>query len=621
MDDSAIERGRLRLAGAVIVVALGTFVSFVSVIYHDWTNWDDTELLLKDSRWHGFTCANLAWMWSANRLGHYQPLTWMSYALDYELWGVNTAGLYLTNIVLHSLTAALLAALLIHWLRRTGQLEVARVSLIDAGIIVVATLLWSVHPLRVEAVAWIPARRDLLSAAFSAWVMWLWLGRPGENHVSAARRFLATAAGAAAMLSKSQAMVLPALLLVALVAEHATAAAQSQSKRAWHRRVAATWPLWLLALPIAVVSARFAAASGATWSWDSHGFVARAIQSAWGVARHLRMTLWPTGLTPLVPLPRPWNPWSLEWLGPAALVGISGLTMPLWARRAPGLALALLWLVIAIAPVSGWWQSGPQLTADRYTYVATWPFSVLVAVVLFHGWRRCGRPQDRPFAIALGAVVVGILSVMMVACRNQLRVWREPVSLWSRAIEVHPNSAIAHANLAHALDDAGELWRALEHYRTAVRLDGMLLAPRAGYATLIARLGELASAREQFEAILALDPSHEAALIGLANLDLLTGATNMALQRYEAALAAHPDSADAAYNLATLRLRMGDVRTARNLLEALVVRQPHHALAWHNLGVARQHEGDRAGAVEAYDRALKLAPALGGLHAPAHERQ
>ncbi|MCX7818327.1 MAG: tetratricopeptide repeat protein [Kiritimatiellae bacterium] len=604
-------------AAAIAAVALLTWVTYLPAIHNGWTNWDDTELLLKDARWHGFSPANLVWMWTTTRLGHYQPVTWMSYALDYHLWGVNAAGLHLTNTVLHAITAALLTALLLRWLERAGWLGEGAGAL-ECAWVGVAALLWSLHPLRVEAVAWITARRDLLSALFCAWSLWFWLPPPGLDAPDRGRCAAATATGVAAMLSKGQAMVLPVLVVIMFAAERAATGA-ARDAAGWRRGAIATLPLWAAALVIALVSARGAAVSGAAWSWASHGLAARAIQSAWSLARQLVATVWPAGLTPLIPLPRPWNPWAIRWLAPAMVTSVVYLSLPLWARRAPALACALLWIAAAIAPVSGWLQSGPQLTADRYSYVASWSLATVSAALLLGGFRRLRGPQHRPIAVAVGAAVMGGLVVLASVTRAQIRVWRDPVSLWSRAIAVHPDSAIAHANLAEALADAGEPARALEHYANAVRLDPALLAPRAGWATLAARLGATDAARAQFEAILKADPRHEAALIGLANLDLLDGRTNDALRRYEAAFTAHPDSAEAAYNLATLRLRLGDVRRARELLEPLVMRQPHHALAWHNLGIARQREGDRLGAAEAYRRAIELAPELARLHPPAAE--
>jgi len=613
-------RGPPRLAAAVALVALLTFIVHLPAIYNGWTNWDDSELLLKDARWHGVSWRNLVWMWTTTRLGHYQPLTWISYALDYTLWGVNAAGLHLTNIVLHSIAAALLAALLIRWLQRTGRLDVHGATPAEAGIIAISAMAWSLHPLRVEAVAWITARRDLLSALLSAWSLWLWLGPPAEGAPSRGRRIAATVVGVAAMLAKAQAMVLPALIALAFAAELVGRVPMERARREWWRRTKATGPLWLAAMFIATISARAAVTSGATWSWTAHGGVARAIQSAWGIARHLRTTLWPTQLAPLVPLPRAWNPWGIEWAGPAAAVAAAYVSLPWWSRRAPGIALALLWFAAAVAPVSGWFQSGPQLTADRYSYVAAWSLSAWLAATALRLLPRFTGPERRPFAIAAGAAVLGGLGTLAFVTRDEIRVWRDPVSLWSRAVEIHPESAIAHGNLAQALEDTGELERALDHYATAVRLDPSLRTPRAGWATLMARLGDHAAARAQFEAILRADPTHEAALIGLGNLDLIAGRTNEALARYAAALTAHPESVEAAYNLATLRLHQGDVRSARELLQSIVRRQPHHPLAWHNLGIALQREGNTEDAAEAYRRALELAPELGRLHAPPPDR-
>lgn len=601
---------RPRLAAATAAVFLIVLTVFLPAIRNGWTNWDDPEVLLEHAHWRGCSLANLRWMWTTFHMGHYQPLTWMSYALDHALWGVNAAGVHLTNVVLHALAAALLVGAASRLLRRLGGAEPDGDSVSLATAAAIGALVWALHPMRVEVVAWATARRDVLSGFCLAASVFVWLGGDwAANGPTARRRWAAGVWWLAALLSKGQAMVYPALL--ALMA----AALSGDAGRRWW---AGLGPFWVVAAAFAVVAAVAARTSGAMLSLAAHGWMDRAVQAGCGLALYAARTLAPFRLSPLYPLPRPWNPFDPACLGPALAVAAAAMATPwLWRRRRRA-AAALGWAVVALAPVLGWAQSGPQLAADRYTYVAAWPLAVAVAWPLNALMRRAAArgPEARPALAIAAAAALTLLGAFAALSRQQIGVWKDSATVWRHVVALYPNSAVARNNLAHAAEEAGDIETAREQYELAIAAEPLRLAPRAGLATLLARIGDCATARQMFESVLRMDPQQPAALLGRANLDLAEGRTRAAIEGYRAALAARPEFPDAEYNLATALLGLGEAVEARERLERVVRVQPEHAPAWHNLGIARQRLGDVEGARAAYARAVELDPAALRLHHP-----
>jgi len=605
-----------RRAALAAAAALLTFLAFLPAIHNGWTNWDDTEVLLRNPHWQGFTAENLAWMATGTRMGHYQPLTWISYALDHALWGVNSAGIHLGSLVLHSLSAGLLVAVLARLLRRMRIPGADGDSWPFALACLAGALLWSLHPLRVEAVAWATARRDVLSALFLLAASFAWLGGswpaggPGPR-----QRRLATAWFLAAVLAKGQAFVFPALLLVTdLLALRRRRDGERFAAFAT-RVILEKAPMLVIALASAAVSAAASRGSGAMLSLATHDIAGRIVQAGDGIALYLGRTLVPVGLSPLYPLPLPFDAAAPGHLLPAMIGWAAALAVLLAVFRRPALAAAGAFALVAVAPVLGFVQSGPQIAADRYTHVAAWALSAAIAAGIL---RLAGRLRERPdaarpLAALAGGGIVGALALCAMLSVRQVAVWRDSLSLWSHAVSLHPRSALALNNRGQALEAAGHTLAAMEDYTAAVDADPRLATPLASRATLRAQTGDSEGARADFEAALARNPGHVESLNGLGNLDLAAGRPDAARARYEEALRLRPDYADARYNLGVLLLGRGDAGGARAALEAAARLRPDHAMTWHNLGITLQKLGDLDAARAAYRRALGLDPSLAAL--------
>lgn len=399
------------------LIAAGIFAAVVAVflpaLRFPFLNWDD-RVNIVDNAWLAFDGPGLGFMLSGSRLGHWQPLTWLSLALDRALWGADPMGFHLTNIVLHAAGAALLYFLALR----------LKLSALPAAF---AALLWALHPLRVESVAWVTERRDVLCGVASLAAALAYV----RGLDDAAWRRRAFALTALAMTAKVFAIVLPAVWLLLDL--------RLAGAPRWREKVP------YLPLSLAALGLNLAAqdGSGAAVSLADFGVTHRLAQAFFGLAFYPWKTLLPTGLAPLYEYsvllePRP-------FAVAAACVSTFVLFLALTRRRVDGLTQAALAYLILLSPALGLYKSGRMIAADRWSYLPAIPLSLLAAAAL-------SRALDaRAFRVAAGAVLLALAA----ATRRQLPVWSSDAALWSRAVAASPMSAFALERLADAEDAAG----------------------------------------------------------------------------------------------------------------------------------------------------------------------
>lgn len=605
-EDAPRRSGGHGAALAAVTLAVLTGWLFLPAMRNGFVNWDDPELLLRNFRFRDFGPDSLAWMFSNVLLGHFHPFTWISYALDHAVWGMSPAGYHATNLLLHAVNAALVF-LLARRLAPAAGLRAGAAWLFPA----VAAALWAWHPLRVEAVAWVTARRDVLSAFFQLLATLAWLRAVGDGSRRAAWRLGALACFASAVLSKGTAVMLPAVWLVLDVFPLGRRR-DGESPAAFARRMLAEKaPFLAIAAAGAAVAWLASRASGAMRSWDAFGLTDRLVQAGYAIAFYAGKSVVPADLSPLYRLPE--HPALVAWPVAAgfAAVLLAGGALFLLRRKIPAAAASAACAAVLLVPVLGFAQSGPQFAADRYTYLPAAALAPLIAGALARLWSfLAARIPARVAGVVLGSAL--LLAVLGFArwTRAEIGMWRDGLTLWTRALAVDPDSPIALNNRGHALEEAGDADGALADYDRAVFAAPGSVQARLSRGTLLARAGRTPAAQADFEAALALDPDSAEAHNGLGNLKKAAGDAEGALRSYSRAIAAKPDYADALYNRGLLRSETGDAPGARRDFDAAIRIAPDNAAAWHNRGVLRHKQGDLAGALDDYARALALDPSL-----------
>lgn len=465
------------------IVALAAFTAFLPALDAEFVAWDDLKLLVENREYRGLGDAHVQWMFTTTYLGHYQPLTWFSYAIDHQIFGLSARAYHRTNLILHALNAVLvyLAAIRLLAIAQRLQPEQHPIGLRVAA--AVAALFFAVHPLRVESVAWATERRDLLSLFFLLLTLLAYLRAFAANRVETRAR--AWYIGSCVLLlcsvlSKAWGM---SFVVVVVILDVWPLRRLPQNLAAWWRPPHR--PVWLQKLPylaLGLATAAMAAYAQQTGSigtvktLDEWSVTARLAQAAYGLTFYVWKTIWPLRLAALYELPYEMDPLAPPYL--SAYLALAGSIVLLIALRPrwPALPIVALIYAIILAPVLGFTQAGPQLVADKYSYLSCLGWSLLAGGGLLWLWRR------RAFDVWGKAVAVGVLVVLIalfVLTRRQTKTWYDTQTLWTHAIDVGYPSAAAHSRLGTLLRKEGRFDEAIAHLRAALQL-----YPDYGYAWL-----------------------------------------------------------------------------------------------------------------------------------------
>lgn len=480
---------RRHLASYAAVVA-AVLLAFSPALSAGWqTHWDDDWNFLRNDAFRGLGGSHVRWAFTTFHHGPYQPLAWLSLSLDFVLWGtrpdgaLDPSGFHRTNVLLHAVNAALALGVFRALLLRAGR--TAATSLAGAA---VGAAFFALHPLRVESVAWITERRDLVAGLFALLATGAYL-RATER--GGRWWLLAGAAFAASLLGKATGVMLPLawiLLDVSVLGRVRDVGAK--------RLVLEKLPFVGLSLAAGVVAVIGQSANDTLMA--DRGLVDRFAQSGWALAHYLKTTVLPVDLLPLYELDAAEAAPGGLW--PGFLVG-AGVTLAAWVgrRRAPVAAAAWAGFVLLVLPVLGLLQAGVQAAADRYTYL---PHLALAAGVAVLG-TRCAASRSA----AVRWLPVVPLALLAALTYDQTRIWHDTETLWTATLERSPRHAEARIGLSHVLNDAGRPAEAEPH----VRLYAEELRPgdARGWEQLglvLARQGRVREAVPCWERALELDP-------------------------------------------------------------------------------------------------------------------
>ncbi|MEO5567452.1 MAG: tetratricopeptide repeat protein [Gemmatimonadaceae bacterium] len=585
---------RRQTAAFPIVVALITIVCFLPALNAGFVSWDDERNFLTNPHYRGLGLTQLRWMWTTTRLGHYVPLSWMTLGADYVAWGMDPRGYHLTNLLIHAANAVLLFFLARRVLAASA-IAPASDRRIDFAAATTA-LLFATHPLRVESVAWVTERRDVLSGFFGLLSVLFYMKSVGGS----ARRGSAYAASVAfficALFSKGTSVTIPAVLLILNFyplrrVGGATGWGSASARRAYTEMI-----------PFAIPAAGFVVLSIVALSPPEQlPLASKLAVSAYSLSFYLAKTLLPSGLAALYARPLDLNPFETRFLG--AYVGAIAFVLVIlmsWKKR-PGLAAGLLAFAAISFPLLGVVQNGPQIAADRYTYHSSPALAMLGGAMFLLVARRVSLAG----ATSLAAVIVTVLGVLT---WRQTTYWRSSETLWARVLRIEPNSPIANSAWANVLYDQNRVDEAIDHSMRAVRAAPRYAEAQNDLGVGLARQGAPEEAMERFRLSLSLKPGFDDAENNWGVVQAGRGQLDSAIVHYQRALASNPDNADAELNWGNVLVRRGRTDEAiEHYRKALWIR-PDHADAHHNWGVALARDGRLADAVLHFQSALAIQP-------------
>src|SRR5213594_2437865 len=541
---------RLELQHAVIplVIAFSTFAAFLPTLQNQFVSWDDDKNFLENPHYRGLSWTHLLWMWTTHQ-GHYIPLTWMTLGLDYLLWGMNPVGYHLTNLLLHAANAVVFFFVVrrILALALSSPSERGHALALSAGF---ASLVFAIHPLRVESVAWATERRDVLSGLFYLLTILMYLRAREREERGRGWYWLSVAVFVLALLSKSMVVNLPVVLLILDVYPlrrlgGAVGWWSAPARRVYVEKI----PLVLLAAAASAVALMAQLSHDTMVSVVQLSGLGRLAVSMYGVSFYLWKTVAPVNLSPLYELPPTVNPWAPPFLLSYGLVlAITGIVLA-FRRRVPGLPAAWVAYIVVLLPVLGIFQSGPQIAADRYTYLAGLGWAILGGAGLLSCWRSSRRSKTgTPATWLLAGIALCVVVGLGVLTWNQVHVWHDSEKLWSHAVAIDPKSSAAHSNLGSALIAQGKPAEASEHFREALRINPNDADAHTNLGMALARQGKLVEASEHYQQALRIKPTSADAHNNWGTALARQGKLAAAIEHYQQVLQIKPDSADAHNN-------------------------------------------------------------------------
>ncbi len=589
MDRSTFLSGRSYPA----VLAGVVFVVFLPALSAGWVNWDDTTNFLENPHYRGLGPDNLKWMFT-NSMGHYMPLTWLTLGFDYVLWGMNPAGYHFTSVLLHAVNAILCYFFIVLLLQRVPRGEIP--DPVRRGAALAGSLLYAIHPLRVESVAWVTERRDLVAGFFFFLCLIAYLkALPGEGEGRMRRGWFAASVilFGLSLVSKAVGMTLPLALLVLDA---------YPLRRLGRRAVIEKIPFALLMIGGILITVVGQETAGAMSGGATYTTAHIMTQPAYKLCFYIGKTFLPVGLSPLYPYRPPSSVFEPKYVlcGIAAL-GVTALLVR-YRRRVPALAATWFAFAFLLGPAVGPLQAGPHFAADRYTYLAALVWSLPVAVLL------AGVAPAVRWKASLA--VVAVLAVLGALSYRQCRIWRDSEALWSHALSLDRSSPIPFNMRGVARAAQGRHDEAIGDFTASLAVAPgrpMALVNRA-----LSRLkkGDVVGAQEDVTGALQGDARYAKAYQVRGEIHQARGDLEAASRDYSRAIDLDRTLLEAYLGRAIVHGKRGRYREAVEDCNTILLINPFHAGAWVNRGVIRGEMDDLEGAIADYTRALLLSPEI-----------
>ncbi len=621
---------RWTVPGVCIFLAAIIWVVFGQTLGHEFVNYDDDFYVYENPAvTRGLTLQGIIWAFTHVHCSNWHPLTWVSHMLDCQFYGLSPGGHHLTNILLHTATAILLFLIL---RQMTGALW--RSAFVAA--------VFAIHPLRVESVAWVAERKDVLSGLFfmltiGAYVRYAQRRSRVEpsslrSAASGSREPRAQAVSALdprlsaldyclvllffalGLMCKPMLVTLPLVLLLLdywplnrLRADAATETVFRLAGRLVPRRLVFE-KLPLLGLAVASCAVTIFAQTKSILPFENMSLSLRVGNALISCVAYLGQMFWPSGLAVLYPFTAGGVGVSEVVLSLVLLAGISTGVFIL-RRRRPCFLTGWLWYLIMLAPVIGIVQVGAQARADRYTYLPQIGLYLLLtwaAADLCAGWRHR--------RVVLGGGSTIILMALIFCARAQTAYWRNSESLWTHTLACTSDNFIGHNNLGIALLKTGNVDEAMVHYQMALEIKPDFAEAHNNLGNFLFQKGSVDEAIVHYQKALEINPDYAEAHYNLGYALLKMGNVDEAIAHLQKALQINPDYAEAHNNLGYALIQKGRVDEATAHFQKALQINPDYADAHNNLGNILLEKGSVDEAIIHFQKALQIKPDFAEAH-------
>ena len=601
--------------GAIVIFLLNLII-YTPTLKNDFVNWDDPACIYENVHIRSLDLKSLYWMVTSFHEGNWHPLTWLTHALVYYFFGLNPAMHHLINIIVHACNTLLIYFLVLMILVRVAPrphiLCDKEENTISSRLIIaggVTALLFGLHPLNVESVAWVTERKGLLSTFFVLLSLLSYLTYTSTVYKKRCLLWfcITLMLFIFALMSKPIAVTLPVtLLLLDIYPLKRIRVYPSKSDKKLSVFLEKI-PFFTLSIASSIITIMAQQAGGALRSIEQLDLSSRVLNSLRSLVFYLEKMIVPIKLVPFYPLPTRIHWLDLEYLFPALLVLIISVGC-LWIAKRGGYLFFIAWLyyVITLFPTLNIIQIGEHAAADRFIYLPSLSVFLLVGVGVSWIWAQASLIKFTKLVRGLLLVCVGIVMLLFgYLTTQQIVVWQNSQTLWSYVIKSFPERVpLAHNNLGLAYYEKGRLHEAIKEYRKALVLNPHHPLAHYNLGFAYGEKGRLDEAISEYKKALTINPNLAEAHTNLGLVYAKKGRLEEALSEYKKALTINPNLVEAHYNLGLVYYKEGRLDDAISEYKHALVIRPRFAEAHFILGVAYIKKGRLDQAIFHFKNAL-----------------
>lgn len=584
----------------LVVIILASYWQLPS---HGFLSFDDNEYITQNTHVHeGITWKNIVWMFSITDSGYWQPLTWMSHMLAYQLFGTNPSMHHLINLLLHMANSLLLFLVL---KRMTGaQWQSAFVA-----------VMFSLHPLNVESVAWASERKNVLSTFF--WMLTIMTYVRYAEQPNFHRYLLVLFVFVLGLMSKPMLITLPFVLLLldhwplcrfklsqpGCVHQKDYNSIRINSHQSLGLRlVLEKIPLLLLSATCIYISALSIQRYKIVISIASVPMKLRIANALVSYVLYIKKMIWPQNLAVFYPYPSTLPAW--QTIGAFLLLACVTFLAFRWIRLKPYLTVGWLWYIGTFIPATGLIQAGlwPAM-ADRFSYV---PLIGLFIIIAWGVHDLFGRWRYRKAGFTAASIT--LVTIFIVMTWLQLKHWQDGVALFTHNVRVTHKNSLAHKELADALEQQGNLDKAIFHYFKALKINPDFAEAHNNLGYILVRRKHYKEAIDHYKAALRIKPHYAEAHNNLGTAFLFQGDEKEAVVHYFEALKYNPNYAGTYYNLGKIYINQNKIEKGIHFYKKALELNPEMTQVLYDLSwLLSSHENERyRDGKEALDLAKKL---------------
>ncbi|PIQ99287.1 MAG: hypothetical protein COV66_11930 [Nitrospinae bacterium CG11_big_fil_rev_8_21_14_0_20_45_15] len=618
-------------------IFLITFAVFSGALDNQFVLWDDNGFIYNNPFITSLSLENLWTMATTFHYSNWQPLSWLSHAIDYQLFGLHPAGHHLTSVLFHCWNTFWVFLIVREYLAYTCKKNLDVRVLWQSALI--AAFFFGLHPLRVESVAWVSERKDVLSTflAFPVFLTYLRYVTAQEAKRKLFWMRISLVLFFLSLTAKPMPLTLPLILLLLDYYPFARWQKSSDLIPLIREKI----PFFVLSLASVLITLLAQNQIGAIKNFEQIVLtrrIANAFQSLSSI--YLEKSFWPVVLSPFYYYPRTYEG---VWISVVLFLTISGLCYQSWRKEKPLFAIAWLYFLITLLPVIGIVQVGEQAAADRYTYFPSLCLSLLVGAGIYSARHTKITAQK----IALDKIAIFAMSAVLVLFSTltfkQVKVWEESLNFWEQVgktnpergawtlarrgnvlllrgqvdeaiqlfvegLKYRPNDFYLHFSLGTAYTLKKKYVEAEKEYLKTMSISPNVASVHNALGKLYAATGKLALAEENLKKAIEITPRFPLAYLNLGELYLAQNRLQLAEDAFNTALKDHPASANAYDNLGTIYSRRKDYAKAEQYFQKAVKKDKIYFQAFIHLGELYTEIGEVGKAENAYRKVLEILP-------------